>query len=304
MYECTIKNNVSLSLNIGSGGLFHADSSYQVGGTRFISNTGHGVGALQIVSGSGIVEGCEFIHNKSRRAGAVRSQVPMEIINSGFYQNTSESVGSIFGTIYLAGDNNQSEIINCSFNTNESPRVVVVPSLSSSPIIENSIFWGIGTGTFIGNPIVQNCIVQGGYAGGTNIITDDPKFAFPDSSLLSLKSCSPAIDIGDNSVNSTTKDILGNTRFYDASSMPPATIDLGAYEFIGEQTLTCCESALMLSGNLTDPLYEAGATIVSDGTVSGGGPVIFSAPESVELQPFFEVQQPTSFTILLTGCTE
>lgn len=81
--------------------------------------------------------------------------------------------------------------------------------------------------------------MQGGYNLCVNCPNgngdEDPKFVSPTD--LRLLPCSPGIDMGDNSVNSLSQDINGNPRVFNATGIPTATIDIGAYEMPTDNTL-------------------------------------------------------------------
>ena len=136
---------------------------------------------------------------------------------------------------------------------------------SSNPAIQNSIIWnnqdtsGIGTAnasiknightkigdTVIGStPVISYTLVQGsggsgigwtstlGIDMGVNIDMDplfvtavDPATAPTINGDLRLKAASPAIDKGNNSLNTSNTDLAGKPRVYNG------VIDLGAYEF-------------------------------------------------------------------------
>lgn len=103
--------------------------------------------------------------------------------------------------------------------------------------ILNSIIWGNSSGIQIAtvssnNAVVSNCLVQGGYAPGTNILTGDPTFVIqPPVGLgnlgdLRLLSCSPAINTGNNAFLPVgmASDLRGAPR------IAGGPIDMGAYE--------------------------------------------------------------------------
>jgi uncharacterized repeat protein (TIGR02543 family) len=101
------------------------------------------------------------------------------IFNSSFYEN--DAIGGApkkGGAVYT---NNSSVIINsCTFNNNSSSDVGGAIYLEGgSPTVKNSLLWGNGgtgkelNGTVTGT--VSYCVIEGGYAGGTNIVTSDPQ---------------------------------------------------------------------------------------------------------------------------------
>ena len=106
---------------------------------------------------------------------------------------------------------------------------------NSSPVITNSIFWGDlndeitsdGTGT----TTISYSVVQGGFVGGTNIVTTDPKLGSLASNggftqTMALGADSSAINAGNNAVCAAS-DQRGVT-------CPQGSVcDIGVYEFDG-----------------------------------------------------------------------
>ena len=118
---------------------------------------------------------------------------------------------------------------------------------------------------------VSYSIVQGGYAGTGNL-DEDPLFVDPAAGNFQLQPCSPAIDAGDNSANTTTEDLEGNLRVVDAAGA--AVIDLGAYEFQGVRSApvgACQNITVQLGVNNTVTVL---ASQIDDGSM-GCGPLSF-----------------------------
>ena len=97
--------------------------------------------------------------------------------------------------------------------------------------LKNNILWGNDAeitkeagGTFT----VSYCCIEGGYASGTNIISDDPLFTNTFLYDYSLTSNSPCINAGTpdtTGMGLPTDDLAGNPR------ISGGRIDIGAYEF-------------------------------------------------------------------------
>jgi len=122
------------------------------------------------------------------------------------------------------------------------------------PIVINCIFWDNldnspgSTGDSIMGPAgVNYSVVQGGWtgAGGVGNLDSDPKFVDPDGldnnagtrdDNLRLRSGSPAIDAGDNTVVTVLIDLDGGPRLVDdaitqdTGNGTPPVVDMGAYE--------------------------------------------------------------------------
>lgn len=126
--------------------------------------------------------------------------------------------------------------------------------VSIFPEIRNCLIWGntcdISTTSLIANnnayPNITYSLLQSGYPGygysGNGSINADPMFVSPLSSGLNaggdyrLKSCSPAIDLANEGLNGSTKDLAGNQRNLNAcdnsrNSRPALNMDMGAYEY-------------------------------------------------------------------------
>src|SRR5690606_10761378 len=152
--------------------------------------------------------------------------------------------------------------------------------------VSNSIFWNNRRGNGIADQlntgiIVSSSLVQNGYKAGSIILTEDPQFQDIANDNLALSSCSPAVNMGDNSkAAGISVDLEGNPR------ITHSTIDLGAYEYQGilldnaEQTLP--EASQWKEYNhkiavgtgeytyaLVYGLLPDGMLLAADGTLSG-----------------------------------
>jgi type VI protein secretion system component Hcp len=106
---------------------------------------------------------------------------------------------------------------------------------ASNPTIRNTILWGNTAPNgpeiydFSSTPSLSDSVVQGGYAGGTHIVTADPRLGSRGNwgggtQTVPLHSGSSAIDAGNNSTCAAT-DQRGKPRV--------GTCDIGAFEFQG-----------------------------------------------------------------------
>ncbi|MGB0838892.1 MAG: beta strand repeat-containing protein, partial [Chitinophagales bacterium] len=162
------------------------------------------------------------------------------IINCSFSQNAA---GQSAGAIFNYGDSGISSpsITNCSFSQNTAVNGGAllnngVNGGTSNPTITNSIFWGAGSGSdLISNnsgtgSITYSIYEQGvttivGMTDGGNNLAIDPLFTNAATGDLSLQLGSPAIDAGNDALNSTTTDLANNPR-------KDGVIDMGAFEFV------------------------------------------------------------------------
>ena len=127
-------------------------------------------------------------------------------------------------------------IINCTFFANLPGPMggAIRNNTGTTPIITNCILWGNTSEMVSGAPapFVTYSIIEGGHVGVGNMDVD-PMFAGVDD--LRITPCSPAVDAGLNTANSTMYDIIGNGRIFNAKGT--AAIDMGAYELPADLTL-------------------------------------------------------------------
>lgn len=181
-------------------------------------------GAVYANRGSRFIN-CTFRNNRSDfRAGACyfTGSQPIKVFNCTFSGNTASNLaGALFA------QNPNLRIFQCSFSENDGLLGSGIYCVNAGVQVKNSIFWD-NVGAEIGgtSPQVSHCIVDGGYANGSNIIDEDPRFA---DTLLHLLACSPAVDAGD-SLTFLTDDQDGNSRPFDGDNDLIAKWDLGAFE--------------------------------------------------------------------------
>jgi hypothetical protein len=151
---------------------------------------------------------------------------------------------------------------------------------------------------------VSNSIVQqaSGIFPGTGNLNEDPQFVTPITSPaptttgnLRLRSTSPAVNAGDNSVVTATTDLDGAARIIGAN------VDLGAYELFAPPTLTTTQLSLINGGSLSDLAALTGAAPeggVFSGTgvsVDGGGKYVFDStgmPSGTQVTITYTVSGP------------
>jgi len=107
--------------------------------------------------------------------GMLNVQSSPAISNCVFSGNTALEMGG--GMIIGAGS---PTIVNCTFFGNEADVGGAVANYASSPTVINCILWGNTAKSQIHNeddtclPVISFSVVQGGYADGERIFTDDP----------------------------------------------------------------------------------------------------------------------------------
>ncbi len=134
------------------------------------------------------ISSCLFKNNFTElTAGLQRSPYGGAIYNRGLYPviknstftgNSTRGAGSQCGGA-IFNDNTSAIINSCTFNSNIAwAGGGAIYNSGGSPTIKNSLLWGNGgTGIEINGTVgtVSYCVVEGDYAGGSNIITSDPQ---------------------------------------------------------------------------------------------------------------------------------
>lgn len=234
------------------GGICNNDASPIIINCTFKDNESlvEGAGLINLFDSDAIIDNCVFSNNTAgSRGGGLENQGNAIITNCLFVGNTAGLGGAV------SNFDGAATFINCTFGANEASNVggAMVNLGDATPSIQNCIIWdntadglktttsaSIFNNTDFGAPIpaIKNSLVvnSGGSGAWNSLIgTDmgsnvdfDPLYISASTQNLQLQSCSPAIDLGDNSLNNATLDVNGNPRFFDSG-----TIDLGAYEFQG-----------------------------------------------------------------------
>ena len=144
------------------------------------------------------------------------------------------------------------------------------PNEANQPTFQNDILYNAG-GLFFGSYCVD---VSDKY----NNIATDPQFVNPSAGNYQLKSTSPAINAGQNSVLQTfqimtgqdwTKDFAGNPRV-QSSNANSCTIDMGAYEYPG--TNSDCGTSETLNSSLNPAMAGQSVTFTAQLTTASGTP--------------------------------
>jgi len=152
--------------------------------------------------------------------------------------------------------------VNCSWFS--------APSEADQPTFENNILRNAG-GSFFGSYCVD-------VSDEDNNITSDPQFVSPSTGDYHLKSTSPAIDSGQNSVQQTfktmtgldfTKDFDGNPRVQDVTGKG-CIIDMGVYEYPG--TLSICGISETLTSSLNPATVGQNVTFTAQLSAATGTP--------------------------------
>jgi hypothetical protein len=215
-----------------AGGIRCQNSTAMIARCHVSENKGVAGAGIYCASSSSTIDSCEIIANHAEDetqgvgGGLYSASSTLTVKNTILTGNYATNGG---GAIQTAG-NDSSSFIYCTMNGNsvsESGAGKSLSSSSSSPSLTNCVLWNGGdevasTGS---QPTLSHCCVHGGYEGGTNIVTGDPKFMVPwDGNVSNLRPGpgSSCLDTG-VTVQSVTTDIKG----YDRTDTQTPTV--GAY---------------------------------------------------------------------------
>ncbi len=308
----------------------------------FRNNTSQGAGAaIYNVKGHPYFEHSVFDGNRAHpnngvdymkgNGGAIYcgEDSDLTVLNCSFYRNLASFDG---GAIFSQSTNNPQftncefldnralggrgwsvhnyfsspEFINCSFGNSEfSALESFANTLNSHPTLANCIVWNHDAFSYdiSGSlAIPSNCIIEGGYGFGSDIIDSDPLFRNLLTDDMSLQPCSPAIDTGSNSANMESIDIAENARLFDATSAGSPRIDLGAHEYADLVGDACvCLPSLKLDVTTTAGNYQAGQEIRICADIAPESSVELSAP-MVNLESMFEIPIGATMEVRSDGC--
>ncbi len=272
-------NAIGTGGNSLGGGIF----SYGGGGTFLncvIQNNWADYGGGVHAIGNFNFKRCLFRANHATSYGGGISQsnatVIMRVYNCSFVSN---SAGILGGAVYA--ESNNFNLFHSTFLGNFSNTASCLITPSNLLKVRNCIMWG-NNGTPIQGPVptVDRCIIEGGYAGGTNILNVNPNFS---DAIGRIKACSPAVDVAD-SMSFISEDYDGSPRPFDGDGNSIAKWDLGAFEvqvpqaFPAANTIVgpnpaCANSFINLYRMGTDntPLNTYQWSLASGGTIASGG---------------------------------
>lgn len=303
---------------------------------RFESNTSStGGGAISLSSNTTCtISNSSFKENSATLAGgAIVTGGNTQLINCEFLGNQSPNAGAIS---CIGGTGSPETLItNCSFqgNASSSTSACIEFSNTTNSTLSNCILWNNGGASYrrLGGTVTTTySLIQGsggsanwnsafGTDGGNNYDLDpdfitevDPATAPTTGGDLRLRSSSPAFDSGDNSANSTSIDVSGNTRIIHF------TIDRGAHEIqnpdletlwttdhdgdgvpYGVEFATGTQPSLpdrSAYGHLTTPQIDSNGDVFVDFGLNpnANGTVEWVLYQSTDLQTFTEIFRLTN----------
>ncbi|MFN8345170.1 MAG: choice-of-anchor Q domain-containing protein [Spirosomataceae bacterium] len=187
-----------------------------------------GAGILNYSESNPVILSCRFIKNEAAIGAGMYSRLNCspQVTNSTFWKNNGGALYDDTGNLLLT---------NCTFADNQASDFVgTIGVYYSSLKLNNCIVWNNGgLASFItegGNITLSHCLIEPGSNYYTvepntpNPLRVDPLFVDAASGNLRLRACSPAINFGDNTANTSLTDLDGYARKF-------GIIDLGAYEF-------------------------------------------------------------------------
>ena len=290
----------------GSGPLVLRDATF-----RDCSAVGNNGGGARIArNGSVEIDRVKFLNNTAGRGGGLWCDGAITTItNSLFVGNTSTNND---GAVALDG-NGSHRLVNNTIANNVGNALYITTAQNDELI--NNVIWGNAGPAIIevnsggGNaPVVPASynIIQGGYAGATNL-SFDPLFSDAANGDFTLAGGSPAIDAGDNTPLGTaiTVDLTGAPRFIDVAGAPdtgvgPApVVDMGAFER-DEPAIVCDDIDFNNNGVFPEDqdvldFFEvlAGGTPATCDVVEGCNDIDFNNngvfPEDPDVLDFFNV---------------
>jgi hypothetical protein len=214
------------------GGMYNKDSDPMLTNVTFDGNAAQEGGGMMNFAGSDpTLGGVTFIDNLAAMCGGAISNLLSShptLTNVTFSGNDATICG---GAMENYADCDPT-LTNVTFSGNSADKGGGIYNVASSPTIRNTIFWHntsqIYNYDIDSSPLVGDSVVQGGYTGGTNIITTDPMLGTlgdygGSTQTISLLTGSSAIDAGNDTFCPTT-DQRGVARPQGSQC------DIGAYE--------------------------------------------------------------------------
>jgi len=254
--NCTFSGNSAYFMG---GGMENLASSPKVTNCIFGGNKALYGGGMSNESSSPKVTNCTFIRNSASQRGAAMFNIGASptLTNCTFSGNSASYGGGVANL-----ESGNPILINCTFSGNSATEGSVIANSGPYSVLTNCILWGNTGGQIyvmgFGGLNLNYCNIQGGWAGDGNI-NADPNFVDadgPDDIIgteddnLRLLYGSPCINAGDNNAvpPEITTDIDGNPRIVNG------TVDMGAYEYVGEGALPDLE---ITSEDITFGAYPA-----------------------------------------------
>jgi len=256
-----IRNNASPG---GTGGAIHIGSNdinliYQ--NLIYGNSAGCGGGALSTTGQGVYVINNTIVDNTSTNNAGYSNCIDIAQIYPSPDTYGTGNPSDVFLNNIISGSTSY-PAVNCSWTQ--------VPDEANQPTFQYNILYNAG-GPFFGNYCID---VSGKY----NNIAADPQFTDPANHNYTLKSTSPAIDAGQNSVLDIvkntyhqlwTRDFAGNPRVAEVTGNG-CNIDIGAYEY--PSTSNDCGISETLTSSLNPAQEGQSVTFTAQLTTQTGSP--------------------------------
>jgi hypothetical protein len=225
--------NVTFSSNSADsgGGMYNWDSNPTLTNVTFSGNSANdGGGGMHNYNSSPMVTNVTFSGNSATYGGGMNNYNSSSMVTNVTFSGNSATYGG--GGMH--NYNSSPTLTNVTFSDNMADeRGGGMYNEQSNPIIQNNILWGNSGGEIYNNisiTTVTDSVIEGGYAGGTNIITADPLLGVLGdhggfTQTIPLLAYSSAIDTG-NAVTCASTDQRGIAR------PQGARCDIGAFELV------------------------------------------------------------------------
>jgi predicted outer membrane repeat protein len=275
----------------------------------------HSDGGGMCTYSSPTIKNVTFFSNSGSFGGGLYTRNSTSIIsNALFVSNTASQYGG-----GMFNDSSSPVLSNATFSKN----IAVsfgggIASVYSTPVLNNCIIWGnessSGNELFIFDgttTLNYSCYSNGNNdVYGTNFIasnhniTSDPKFADATGNDFRLLGNSPCVNSGENSYNSTARDIRGQERIQNT------TIDMGAYEWTSGEDPNGIDNELILGTQDFPGGTNLCLNAIENILVAGGGAVVniehdatveFIAGKSIRFLPGFHAESGSSVYAHITS---
>ena len=205
--NCSFINNYGRSWG---GGMYLYDCSAELTNLVFSGNSAQFGGGIHIKTASPNLNNVSFFNNTATYGGGMNcSGSSANLNNASFFNNSAGYGGAVYVLSFTATINNSILWGNQSSNGNEF--CIYTDGIVN---LNNSCY-----SNSIGD------IVNNGSFTPSNCITSNPLYVNPSDGDLRLCGNSPAVNMGQNSYNTTSTDVRGEARIQNT------TIDMGAYEW-------------------------------------------------------------------------
>ncbi|WP_158549973.1 choice-of-anchor Q domain-containing protein [Runella aurantiaca] len=231
------------ALNGYGGGMCNFSSSPSVTHCSFSGNQASDGGGMYNNISSPTLTHCSFSGNQANAGGGMAnfSSSSPTLTNCSFSGNLASGAGGMYNEFYSSPT-----LTNCSFSGNMATYNGggMYNNGSCNSTLRNCILWGNSTevfnqpdNDFPSNPTYTNTLVKGlnlgsGVFDGTRdpLFVSQPPVGLGTAGNLRLRPCSPAINVGDNTLipSGIITDLDGNPRVFNNG-----IVDLGAYEYQG-----------------------------------------------------------------------